>query len=289
MTQIGTPVFRGDKFAVTYRASKAPTSDLLGTLWYREFGSTRIQRRQIREAVLDFTSNRSAVTKIDPAIVLKDGEVMGLEVTGFADMKRGQFFARASISLGSVQERSLASGYIYHNRSLALGDREEPIEGKGFIHKNAIADDVTPVDIEHTLGVTAALRRIDGFIWYYHCSSDVANRTLRVSARDFGEGLPTGMTSGGNTLNQVFPSAGVLTLSANEEGMIYVSAQNGSRISVSLDNGVKTTEDTSVAQPLPFPYWASEADVGELFFDVQLAEAADRHSIYIIEEEWIEA
>ncbi len=37
-----------------------------------------------------------------------------------------------------------------------------------------------------------------------------------------------------------------------------------------------------------FPYWASEADVGEFFFDVTLAEAADRHSIYILQEEWVD-
>ncbi len=55
---------------------------------------------------------------------------------------------------------------------------------------------------------------------------------------------------------------------------------------MSNDKGARTIEDTTT-EPIPFPYWAQESDVGEIFFDVESAQAADRHSIYIIREEWI--
>lgn len=221
-----------------------------------------------------------------------DGRVVRANITRITPAtKRGQTYVVLSTrDRNAFTIDDLCRDYQYEGSNVALDTFVDPGPGggNGFITKRVIADDVTPIDIEHTLGISNALRRIDGFIWYYHCSGDVADRTLRVSARDFGEGLPTGMTSGGNTLIQVFPTAAVTTLSANQEGTIYVSAQSGSRISISLDNGTKITEDTSVAAPLPFPYWANENDVGELFFDVVDAEAADRHSIYIIEEAWID-
>lgn len=203
--------------------------------------------------------------------------------------RRGQLYARIfMVDRNDVLRQALARGYLYQAGDISLGQFVEPSSGRGFSRNRALADDVTPVDIEHTLGITNALRRIDGFIWYYHCSSDSANRTLRVSMRDMGDGLPTGMTSGANTTAQLWPSAGALTLTANQEGLIYVNAAEGKiGFAVSVDNGAATHEDPTT-EPDPFPYWAQENDVGEIFFDVTLAEAADRHSIYIIEEEWIQ-
>ena len=52
------------------------------------------------------------------------------------------------------------------------------------------------------------------------------------------------------------------------------------------DTGTLTSNDTGSA-PIPFPYWAVEDDLAELFFDVASAHANDRHSIYLLQEEWL--
>ncbi len=224
-------------------------------------------------------------------LVPRDGVVARATVASKTAAKRGRTYVElfTKDSGEDANQDVLLADYISSALQPSLGRYHEtgPGGGTGFIDKRAIADDIAPVDIEHTLGETNLLRRIDGFIWYYHASSDVATRTMRCSLRDLGHGLPTGMTSGLNTLAQLWPSAGTLDLTANQEGMMYVSAVDGNSFAITLDNGSRVIEDVSVAQPLPFPYWATEDDVGEFFFDVGSEEAADRHSIYIIEEDWI--
>ncbi len=182
----------------------------------------------------------------------------------------------------------LGRDYLHPNNQVVLDVFNDtgPGGGNGFIQKRPIADDVAPVDIQASIAATNRIRRIDGFIWYYHCSGDVATRTLRASIRDLGDGLPTGFTSGGNSLAQLWPSAAALSLTANQEGMMVVNG-NGQTFAVTSDTGTATWE-SPVTAPLPFPYWAGEGDVGEFFFDVSAEEAADRHSIYIIQEEWID-
>ncbi len=157
-------------------------------------------------------------------------------------------------------------------------------EGPGFHHSRAIAEDQTPVDIEMDLEIGNQIRRIDGFVWYYHCSGDMADRTIQASLRDPGNGLPTGMTSGANTTVKLWPT---VTLSANQEGYVYVNAVSGKSFSAIGDDGSLTIADITTA-PDPFPYWADESERGELFFNVQLAEVADRHSIYLFEEVWMD-
>ncbi len=159
-----------------------------------------------------------------------------------------------------------------------------PGGGNGFRKPRAIADDIAPADIQEPLAANNAMRRIDGFIWYYHCSGDVATRTLQASVRDLGDGLPTGMTSGVNTLAQLWPTTGTLSLIADQEGTMVV---NNAGFAVTIDTGTATWENNST-QPNPFPYWANENDVGEFFWEVANEEAADRHSIYILQEEWID-
>ncbi len=226
---------------------------------------------------------------------LEAGWIVGAVAgTRTSPLKRGQCYIQAHVGrdigdAGGLTQQILFQDYLYqgYNPTLGIFHGPGPGSGNGFKNNRILADDVAPVDVEHTLGITNALRRIDGFIWYYHCSSDVATRTMRVSVRDLGEGLPTGMTSGGNTLVKAYPSAGNLSLTQDQEGLIYVNANTGKSFAISVDNGTPVIEDITT-DPDPFPYWARENEVGELFFDVGAAEAADRHSIYIIEEEWIE-
>ncbi len=199
----------------------------------------------------------------------------------------GQVYTLAVLLRDGVAYAHPVADYLYTGNFPSWpGKKISPLEGPGFVHNNRIANDIAPADIEHTLGVANALRRIDGFIWYYHCSSDVASRALRATLRDVGDGLPTGMTSGINTSIKNYPSAGVLTLTANEEGVIYVNAATGKSFAASLDNSALTIEDITT-EPDPFPYWAQPSDVGELFFLHANEESADRETIYIIEEEWI--
>lgn len=235
-------------------------------------------------------ATRSPQTKLF-GNVARDGVVERAVVVSKTAAKRGRTYVELATKDGQedTTQDILLQDYIASALQPSLDRFREsgPGGGTGFVDKRAIADDIAPVDIQHTLGESNLLRRIDGFIWYYHASGDVATRTLRVSLRDLGNGLPTGMTSGANTSIEFQPSAGALSLTQNEEGTIFISSQAGKDgYAASIDNGTLTKEATST-NPTPFPYWAAEDDVGELFFDVGSANANDRHSIYIIEEDWI--
>ncbi len=243
----------------------------------------------MQDVGLQITSTGSGrLTQFTNSGFLSPGTVRGLSIVATRiAVKRGRVFTSLVTVQGGLQRDRLASGYIYDGYGLSLDTFQDPLEGRGFIQNLAIRDDVAPVDTTHAFGAVNLLRRIDGFIWYYHCSGDSATRTMRASVRDLGDGLPTGMTSGGNTLVKAYPSAGNLSLIADQEGLIYVNANTGKSFAVSVDTGVQTIEDITT-DPDPFPYWATEDEVGELFFDVGSANANDRHSIYIIEEQWIQ-
>jgi len=234
-------------------------------------------------------ATRASQTKLF-GTVRGDGVVERATVASKTAAKRGRTYVELFTKDGQedANQDVLLTDYIASALQPSLGRFREsgPGGGTGFKDNRAIADDIAPVNIEHTFGETNLLRRIDGFIWYYHASSDVATRTLRVTMRDMGDGLPTGMTSGANTTAAAWPSAGALSLTGDQEGMIYVNAVTGKSFAVSVDNGTGTIENITTA-PDPFPYWAGEADVGELVFTLVDEEGADRHTIYIIEEDWI--
>ncbi len=279
------PVRDRDKIGVRYRASASP-AEIAMTIQFMD------RRGDIGELgpinIRTFTANRTS--QLDPLSLVdvpKNGWIVDAHLDLGGAIKRGQVYAIGFVLRGG-NNRALMKGYLYDYGPIPLGVFVEPLDGPGYRGPLAIADNIAPVDIQHTLGIADARRRIDGFAWYYHCSGDVADRTLRASMRDMGSGLPTGMTSGDNTTVKAWPSAGVLTLSANQEGFIYVNANTGKSFAASVDNGVITVENITT-DPDPFPYWAQEDDVAEIFFNVTLAEAADRHSIYIFQEEWIEA
>ncbi len=218
----------------------------------------------------------------------RDGEVTNAVILNRISGKRGQTYGRLQTTYGQGPIRDvLCAGYLYGARVLTLGVNEGSREGPGFRHSRAIAEDQTPVGIEMDMEIGNQIRRVDGFVWYYHCSGDVATRTLQVSVRDLGNGLPTGMTSGSKTTVKLYPSAGVMSLTANQEGVIYVNANTGKSFAVSVDDSAKTIEDITT-EPDPFPYWADESERGEIFFNVQDEEVADRHSIYLFEEVWMD-
>ncbi len=276
----GYRIFQNDNLDMRTQASVAVVIQAKVTVLYDD-GSMALFD-------LSVTSNADRTTIVDFATVskaVKNGWVVGVAIdTPGTIVKRGTLWVDIGINTPNITRTLIARGYHHSENFLALGkfDNNGPPE-QGFVNYRKVADNVAPADIQHTLALPNTLVRVDGFIWYYHASGDVANRTLRASLRDVGDGLPTGMTSGGNTLLGIWPSAAVITLTQDQEGTMFVKDQ----YQISLDNGTPTFEDPS-ARPTPFPLWIQEDDVGEFFFDVTDEEAADRHTIYLITEEWLQ-
>lgn len=202
-------------------------------------------------------------------------------------IKRGQCYV-----ILAVRDRNgktvdqLALDYLYESNNLSLDRYQSSRSGSGFLHWFEVANDIAPVDIAQALGATNALRKVYGFVWYYHASGDVADRILRGALRDAGLTQPTGMTQGDNT--RAWSSENIITLSANQEGLMYImapEARDGYQIVV--DNGTGTVSVTG-NEPIPFPLLVPEDDNAELLFSITDEEAADRHSIYILMEERID-
>ncbi len=155
----------------------------------------------------------------------------------------------------------------------------------GYLHWRIIADDIAPVDIQTALAIANSRRIIYGFVWYYHASADVAARTMKATLRNLGLAMPTGFTEG---FNSTIWGTATVTLTADEEGLIYVMAPNArDGFSMSADDGTAASANSASA-PQPFPLLISQEDLAEIFWNVGSAHANDRHSIYILEEEWIE-
>jgi len=143
----------------------------------------------------------------------------------------------------------------------------------------SLAANIAPVDVTRVLAITNAFRRIHGFVWYYNASADAASRVLSTRLRQPGLALPTGLTTAIGVWN-----AANLTLTASEEGIVFVMRNR----SILNDNSNDpTTIDSTATAPTPFPYDATEDDLADLFFDVTDANANDRHSIYLLQEEWL--
>lgn len=274
---------RDDVLVLNYYASAAPVRvDFNVKIRDR---SGRIQT--ITGTETSFTVNRTLVLLTGNEKVNNPGEVVSGGVMGdWTGVKRGEFYCLLSLQKADIGVL-ICKGYKYENNWLGVGEFSESLSGPGLRRLLVVADDIAPADIQTPVGAANTRRRIDGFVWYYHCSGDVATRTLRATLRDLGDGLPTGMTSGDFTTLSAWPSAGVLTLTANEEGLIYVNANTGKSFSVSNDAGTRTIEDITTV-PDPFPYWVTDDDVGEFFFNETTGNANDRHTIYIFMEEWIE-
>ncbi len=152
----------------------------------------------------------------------------------------------------------------------------------------ADAANVVP-ETTHTvpLAATNAVRVVYGFIWYYNAAAQVANRILRVALEDPGLTQPTGMTSGANT--RPWLNAADTTLTTGEEATIYAMTGlgNGNGISSRVDNGTLAF-DNLTTNPLPFPLLVPQDDAADLIFIATDFHADDRHSIYIMIEEWFE-
>src|SRR3990167_1552252 len=265
----------GDVYGLTYVASVA--NNWSATLKVRNRHGV-VRKYAYRE---DAATATRAATSFTTQRIEEDGEIVGFAaaVGSVAATKRGQFYMNAFVlgeSSSGDLEVSLAKGYIYDGKSLALGDSVEPGPGggEGFLSWVALADDVAPVDVTQVLAAANTLRKVYGLNWVYDCAAVVATRTLNVSLRKVGLARPTGFAGTGIVWNLVG-----ISLTTGEEGVLYVFE----RYSAQNDNGTVVVESTA-SKPTVFPLWIEENDLAELFFDVAAADADDRHSIYLLQE-----
>ncbi len=236
-------------------------------------------------------SDRTSATDNVGSRVTRDGRVVSA-VMEPAALKRGQCFARTRVLNASQnQVDELNAGYVTGSKSVRLGEFEDSLSGRGFLSWVAAftgdrAGNAAAVDFD--LFATNARRKIYGVVWYYHCSGDVATRTLiGPSLIGLGGTKPTGFTQTG--LNAFFWNTGNVTLTANEEGTIASYAATSMGRTVTVDDGVVTTVDTSTA-PTPWPLWVTEDEADTLirFGAITNGEAADTHSAFVAIEEWID-
>ncbi len=184
---------------------------------------------------------------------------------------------------------SLCEGYVYDSHGLDDGEFTEPGPGggEGFLSwvpafTRDRAGNGAAVDFD--LFATNALRKIYGVAWYYHCSGDVANRTfVQPLLAGLSGTKPTGFTlTGANAL--FWNLGGDIALVADEEALFMSKNDRTARV----DNGVMTVVDTST-DPTPWPLWVTEDDIDTIlrFPAITNGEALDRHSAYVLMEEWL--
>lgn len=206
-----------------------------------------------------------------------------VQFDGTADQsKRGQCFINVNLqSPGSPAKTVLCRGYLHEFHSVILGQYEAngPDGGEGFLSWVSLAADIAPVDITRTLALANTIRKVYGFVWYYNCAVVAATRTMDASMRNLGLAFPTGFAGAANADNW---RASTITLTTGEEGTMTVIGNRH----VSNDTNVLTIQNTAGA-PTPFPYTATEDDLAAILFDVGAAEATDRHSLYLLQEEWL--
>ncbi len=268
---------------VTIQAS-VTSIPMLARIIGREFGSRQRIWDEYWEFTTDGVGDRTPQDFRSPNDVPFDMEILSAHVTNLGGViKRGQLF----VSL-QTQSRGpiLANGYVHAGHPVSMETFESSVSGMGHLSWRVVVSDVTPVDVIELLAVSDARRRIYGFAWYYHCGADVANRLLRASVRAPGTGIPTGFSIA-ETVQ--LPHSADLSLQQNEEGILYSynGGGSGGGIATRNDNGALTAENPTT-QPQPWPMDVAEDDLVEIQFNLTDEEAADRHSIFILQEEWIE-
>lgn len=267
-------IYAGQKIRITAQSSLGSVIRIRGTIEFDDGSKSQI--------FTEFTptSDRLVTTGDATGLLLQNGTVTQLHLAGSG--KRGQtFVAAAAGDQAGALWNVFASGYVGDNGlEVALGDfvKSGPGDGEGFLSWVSLAADIAPVDVTRILAATNALRKIHGFVLYYNRAAGAGDVTVNASLRRPGLAVPTGFTGVGN----IWLHPGALTLSASEEGMLYADE----KLIIGNDAGVIAIASTAT-QPGPFPYWATEDDLAELFFDVAGVIAGDVWSVYLKQEEWL--
>jgi len=226
------------------------------------------------------SSDPVAVTLTRPSDVARlDGWVTDALVEMLdANIKRGQVYVKLFFDpFGPV----LCSDYCYSDfGQVALGTYIQPGPGGGGGNLEIVTliPNISPVpDTTISLAASNTIRKILSVVWYYHCSADVASRTMRFYLQNPLGAFPTGLTD-----KLVWEGIAVITLTANEEGAFYVDHTR----SLSSDEGVVLITDASVYPP-PFPLLVEAGDNIDVVFITQNEEANDRNTAYLLRESWV--
>ncbi len=215
------------------------------------------------------------------------GELWGVSARErLGTLERGQTYCRIDLipPSGGATLLNLARGYVHRENILSGGEFEDSLSGKGHLSWRTVADDVTPVSITQALAIANARLKVYGFVWYYNCAVEAVTRVLRALYRNPGPSVPTGF----DTISIVAkPHSADLSLTTGQEGILYAyNSGRGDGYASRNDNTALSVENTTTVAQI-FPLEIMEDDLAELRFTVVDAHADDRHSIFILQEEWI--
>lgn len=270
----------GDRFEVIGKASVIFEMEARVTVEYDD-GRLRDFRRKMTT-----TAARTALARRFASTMEADGRVVrAIIINQTSNIQRGQ--VRGAITVLDANGKTvdiLLEDYVENGGFLDVFSDTGPGGGSGHLSWRAIAEDVAPVDIVEVLAAANVYRRIYGFVWYYHCSSDVADRVLDTFIRAPGLGIPTGFS----LAEVVNLPISAVTLSADQEGIVYAykGPAGGGGFASKNDNGSIVTASTDT-QAQVWPLEVYEDDLVEIRFNETNANANDRHSIYILQEEWL--
>jgi len=191
-------------------------------------------------------------------------------------VKRGQVYVRLFMDPSGPQ---LCKDYVYSNfGQVALGTyiQDGPGGGAGNLEVvTAKADGAPAASTSVSLAVSNEIRRIDAYIWYYHCSADVASRVIEgPSVENPWGALPTGFGAGVYTWRPAN-----ITLTANQDGIQWADEKNGGN----NDAGAMTVATIAT----PFPMWVTEGNPVTIEFLTNTGQPADRDVIYLVRESWV--
>ena len=268
----------GDKIRITGAGNTAAALQISVRGRYDDGGKLNVLSQHAAT-----TDRTESSTDITADVFLKPGLVTSAVVTGPAGIKRGQVYMRLNVVDGTDRVRGeLAAGYVYEGHSLPLGEHIEPGPGggEGILTIEALASDVAPVAITFTAAATNAFRKLLGWAWYYNASADAATRVLNTEVRRPLGALPTGFATAG--ASDVFEVGGP-TLTLSEEGTQYVKLE-GTTSFVSLDDNATIALGSTA---VPGPFLIGEGDPMTIIFTPSAANANDRHSLYVLYEEWL--
>lgn len=287
---IGAFVQLGDRLFLQYAASTGPT-DMSGFLLVEERPGKAPRPYQI--TLNSFTADRTLqVNEAESLRIEGAGKIVGGGIQGSAGgLKRGQCYCLLILARESGPDMTLAKGYLYATNPIGLGEMEESVEGRGYCSWVQVFHDRAgnAAAVDQTLSATNALRKVFGFIWFYHSSGDAATRTVpQPTILNLGPTKPTGWTTSGNTGLQVAFFTSNITLTADEEGLFYANCLEGADGFASRNDNGTLSDEASSTQANPLPLLILEDDLGVFRFPaITNGNVNDTHSAYLLVEEWI--
>lgn len=280
----GVPFQVGDRIALITYSSIASAFNLFANI-RRDSGAVD----SYRTGTLTPTADRLIVSRIMGPLGAQgtiEGFVLNRADSTVTVPKHGQTWVIVNLIRSGVSIQNLAAAYWSSMEGPALGVLRTSREGGGLTSPLTLANDIAGnVATNAALSSVNAFRIIRGIVLLYHCSSDVADRTLQVLLRrPFGPG-PTGFT---NVAAQIAWNSPTTSLQADEEGMLYIGEAGAGLFQTQNDDGTVTISDNTTV-PNPFPLHVQEGETAtQIRTNFTNGNANDRYSMYAIQEEWLD-